>query len=74
MDEALSDPGCSISNIYARHCDFMWTSCPFSAEMCWEKITAEHMDAALFISMWSASSAESSADTCGKKSQCVTLV
>ncbi len=39
-----------------------------------EKITAQHMDADLFISMWSASLAESSADTYGKKSQHVALV
>ncbi len=26
MDAALSDPGCSIPNIYARHCDFTWLS------------------------------------------------
>ncbi len=33
---ALSDPGYSTSNIYARHCDFTWTSCPFSTKMCSE--------------------------------------
>ncbi len=38
-----------------------------------EKIATEHMDAAIFISMWFASSAELSADTCRKKLQCVAL-
>ncbi len=46
-DAALSDPGCCTSNIYA-HSDFTWTSCPFSAKMCREKIAAEHMDTASF--------------------------
>ncbi len=50
-------------------CDFTWTSCPFSAETCGEKIAAKHMDAASFVSMRSASSAELFADNCGKKSQ-----
>ncbi len=64
MNAALSDPGCSTPNIYTRHCDFMWTSCLFSAKTCGENIAAEHTNAAPFISMRSAS-AESSADTCG---------
>ncbi len=46
VDAALYDPGSSNPSIYARHCDFMWTSYPFSAKKCGEKITAEHMDAA----------------------------
>ncbi len=69
MNAALSDPDCCIPNIYTHHCDFTWTSCSFSAKTCREKIAVEHKDAAPFISMWSASSAKSSADTCGKKSQ-----
>ncbi len=67
VDAAISDPGCSTPNIYACHCDFMWTSCTFSAKMGGAKIAAEHLDAASFVSMRSASSAKSSADTCGKK-------
>ncbi len=44
MDAVLSDPVCSTPNIYARYCDFMWTSCPFSAKTCREKIATERMD------------------------------
>ncbi len=73
VDIALSDPCCSTSNIYAHHCDCTQTSCPFFVEMCWEKIVAEYMDAAPFISMWSASSVELSPDTCGGKLQHVVL-
>ncbi len=73
VDAALSDPGCSTPNIYTRHCDFMWKSYPFSAKMYGEKIAVEHMDTAPFVSTRSASSMESSADTCGKESQHVAL-
>ncbi len=68
MDAALSDPVCSTPNIY-----FMWTNCPFSTKTCGEKFSAERMDTVPFVSLRSASSAESSADTCGKKSQRVAL-
>ncbi len=72
MDTALSDPGCSTPNIYTHHCDFTWTSCLLSANTCGEKIAAEHMDAAPFVSMRSASSAKSSTYL-QKKSQRVAL-
>ncbi len=64
---ALSDLLCSTLNIYAHHCDFTWTSCPFSAKTSGEKIATKHIDAAPFVSVLPASSVESSADTCGKK-------
>ncbi len=48
---------------------FTWTSCPFSAKTCEEKIATEHVDTAPFVSMWSASSAETSSDICRKKLQ-----
>ncbi len=73
MDAALSDPGCSTSNIYTRYCDCMRTNCLLSAKMYGEKITVEHVYAAPFILIQSASSVESSADTCRKKSQRVAL-
>ncbi len=41
VDAALSDSGCSTPNIYAHYCDCTWTSCPFSAKTCGEKIAAK---------------------------------
>ncbi len=73
MHAALSDPVCSTPNIYTHHRNFTWTSCPFSIKMGGEKIAAQRMCTVFFVSMWSASSAESSADTCWKKLQCVAL-
>ncbi len=72
VNAALSDPGCSTSNICAYHCDFTWTSRPFFPKVCREKIIAEHTYAASFVSMWS-SSVESSADTCATCSRSFTV-
>ncbi len=62
----ITNPGCCAPYIFAHHCDFMWTSCLFRTKTCGEKIAVEHIDTAPFVSIRSASSVESFADTGGK--------